>query len=790
MPTACQWFCFSEKFQCNYEYNNRLDTRPTRSMKEAIEYLEKGCSVFLYGNPGEGKTFSAFRIVRHLIENNTVMVERCVLLSKPADIDLVKTADTDLILIDDVFGKHNPDSNRFSAWETEFPTLQSFVGTHKIRLIMCSRKHIYEEYKRRLDGLDIFARKTELSSANLSLDEKREMLIQQLQVYERNIDEVNVDECIAQEVVGFPLCAQQFACDELMFSKKTDYFKKPLKYFLEQNIKTLDDQSFIALLFVFYNGNRMQLADLDITRMSQNARDLLVHVAKLRGVEKPTSVIVRDTKMKIMSLNRSYIKTIDNEVSFFHDTIYEAVAQIHYEEYPDEVLKHCTLDYLFQCLFLEGQNNGDGITVCEADFRPFVERCSYELTEIMNRIMTEERILSANHLNATEKLLNHQLFEHPECRGELLDLIQRDMRKCVNFLQLFFYRHCLIPGDTKQSNNKWLNDETFIKTIMSYTECNHILRADHSCWKCRVKAQLLSSVCCHNNKDLYMFLRTNKIPFNLTCLYWAVINENLDTDFFELLNGEFKDHGELATDEKYLMQVALGMSFKQKSPCIANSLIASGLIPSTVTCYCAVRIGSDQNVHASVLFQPLVKHNPDQPTVHHVLKRIRSDKGATQISCELFAATKYGNQPFRNSNLILHGLKYVRKWAIAEREIEEGTIKCLTKEDFEKWESAMTCCLDVEKDALAESEVLNVQTALSTTQLLIDLTVDGFVDHFTKEQYEIISKRKTHDKSWNPEDAVICTLALIDEDLTINPWMIWLEIEPRDSDKTRFTGYR
>ena len=750
-------------------------------MIEAEEHLGKGYSVFLYGNPGEGKTFSAFRIVKHMIEKNIVALGKCVLLSNPADINIVRKGDIDLILIDDMFGKHNADSTRFSAWETEFSTLQSIVGTRNTRLIMCSRRHIYEEYRRRLDGLDIFSRKTELSSANLSLDEKREMLIQQLQVYERNIDEGNVDECIAQEVVGFPLCAQQFACDELMFSKKTDYFKKPLKYFLEQNIKTLDDQSFIALLFVFYNGNRMQLADLDITRMSQNARDLLVHVAKLRGVEKSTLVIVRDTKMKIMSLNRSYIKTIDNEVSFFHETIYEAVAQIHYEEYPNEVLKHCTLDYLFQCLFLEGQNNGDGITVCEADFRPFAERCSYELTEIMNRIMTED-VQTIKHLSTIKKLLNHQLFEHPECRGELLDLIQRDMRECVKFLELMVYPHYLFLGATKQSNNKWLNDETFIKTIMSYTECNHILRADYSCWKCRVKAELLSSMCYHNNKDLYMFLRTNRIPFNALCVYSAVMNENIDTDFLQLLTGDLKGHGEFATSEKYVVQLALGLSFKQNSPHIANSLISSGIVPSTITCYCAIRIGRDQNVHASVLFQPLLQHNPAQPTIYHVMKRIRSDKGATQFSCELFTATKDGNKPFQNLNLILHGIKFV-----TEREIEEDIGKeILTKEDFEKWETAMTCCLGLEKDALAESEVLNVQTALSTTQLLIDLTVDGFVNQITIEQKEIISKRK---KSWNPEDAVICTLALIDEDLTIKPGKIWLEIEPRDSAKTRFTGY-
>ena len=376
-------FPFPEKFQCNYEYNTRLTTRITNSIVEAIEHLQNAYSVLLYGNPGEGKTFSAFRIVKHLVENNIVAIERCALLSNPVDLAKMKRADIDLILIDDIFGKHNADSIRFSAWETEFTTLQSIVGTRKIRLIMCSRMHIYEKYRKKLDGLDIFSRTTELSSVRLSLDEKREVLVQQLEFYKKNVDEVNVDDCIAQDLVGFPLCAQQFASDDLMFSKKTDYFRKPYKYFLEQNIQTLDDQSFIALLFVFYKGNKMQLADMDITRMSKDTKDLLIHIATLRGVEKSTSLIVRETKEKITSMKRSYIKCIDNEVSFFHDTMYEAVAQILYQEYPTEVIKYCTLDYLFQCVHLKGQYNGEGVAVHESDFRPFVERCSHELTKIL-----------------------------------------------------------------------------------------------------------------------------------------------------------------------------------------------------------------------------------------------------------------------------------------------------------------------------------------------------------------------------------------------------------------------
>ena len=615
----------SEKFQCNYEYNNNLDTKVTDSMDEAIEHLQKAYSVLLYGNPGEGKTFSAFRIVKHLVENSIVTLERCALLSNPNDLSLIKRADIDLILIDDIFGRHNADSNRFSAWEAEFPTLQSIVGTRKIRLIMCSRMHIYEQYRTKLDGLDIFSRTTELSSAKLLPEEKRGMLIQQLKLYKRNVDEVNIDECISHALVGFPLCAQQFACDDLSFSKKTDYFRKPYKYFLEQNIKTLDDQSFIALLFVFYKGNKLQLADLDITRMNKDKQSLLLHIANLRGVEKPTSLIVRETKEKVASMKGSYIKTIDKEVSFFHDTMYEAIAQIHYEEYPAEVIKYCTLDYLCQCVYLEGHKNGEGVTVNEADLRPFVERCSYELTE------EAKGYHKAGwwRIKPIDALLNHRIFQHLNCRRELLRHMQRDIKTFEKFLPLFVWTDLSFPAYSRRFYSKWINDGTFWKEMMPYLDCRHMHKVDYDCLRCRAKAELLSAACYYNWKDVHTFLMSNKIPVGMKSyiLYKAVMNENIDTDFVKYLTAELVNTDDLSIKDNYLMQSALGVALSHSSPRLANALKDSGLVPSSVFCYCAIRIGSHQEIHASVLFQPLLQYNQRQPNVYHVLKRMRSDKG-------------------------------------------------------------------------------------------------------------------------------------------------------------------
>ena len=756
-------------------------------MIEAVGHLQKAYSVLLYGNPGEGKTFSAFRIVKHLVENNIVTLERCALLSNPKDLSLIKRADIDLILIDDMFGRHNADSNRFSAWETEFPTLQSIVGTHKIRLIMCSRMHIYEQYRKKLDGLDIFSRTTELSSAKLSPEEKRGMLIQQLEFYKRNVNEVNVDECISHALVGFPLCARQFACDDLMFSKKTDYFRKPYKYFLEQNIKTLDDQSFIALLFVFYKGNKVQLADLDITRMSKDTQSLLVHIANLRGVEKPTPlIVVRETKEKVASMKGSYIKTIDKEVSFFHDTMYEAIAQIHYDEYPAEVIKYCTLDYLCQCIYLEGHKNGEGVTVNEADLRHFVERCSYELTE---------EVKGSNksgwwRMKTVDDVLDHRIFQHPNCRGELLSHMQTNIKTFENFLALFLRRNLLLPANSRRYYSKWFNDGTFWKKIMPYLDCSHVHKMDYGCLKCRTKAELLSAACHYNWKDVHTFLVSNKVPVGMKSLilHMAVMNENIDTDFVKYLTAELVNTDDLSIQDKYFIQGALGVALSHISPRLTNALTDSGLLPSSVICYCAIRIGSPQEIHASVLFQPLLQYNQRQPNVYHVLKRMKSDKGDENITCELITATKNAQEPFQNADLIIDGIRFMREWAMLARLEQEDESSRLFVKDIQAWEAAMSSFLELKIGENVESEVLKEETALITSLLLKEFTMAGLGFRITTEQLDIITKRDAADKSWNPEDAFIFASALIDEDLSTH--QIWIYMESSDTASTSNLLYR
>ena len=73
------------------------------------------------------------------------------------------------------------------------------MGNHDVRVIIATRKHIYLECKHVLEEIDAFDRAVELSSKELSSDEKKQILISQLNYYSRNVDDVNIEKCIAQK---------------------------------------------------------------------------------------------------------------------------------------------------------------------------------------------------------------------------------------------------------------------------------------------------------------------------------------------------------------------------------------------------------------------------------------------------------------------------------------------------------------------------------------------------------------------------------------------------------------
>ncbi|MEW8543126.1 MAG: hypothetical protein AB2693_06285, partial [Candidatus Thiodiazotropha sp.] len=591
-------------------------------MKKALYYLKDNHSVVMCGRPGEGKTTSGFRIVKSLIDEKQVSLDKCVMLFGPEDLNEILTTNVDLLFIDDMFGKHNAEESKFAGWSKFFETLQAIVGNRKIKIIMTSRMHIFLEYKSKLMGLDVFSRTIELSSTDLSSSEKEEILLAQLTAHRRDVTSVNIRECISMQsqhesCVGFPLSAHYFAAEETLFSKKEYYFSKPYTHCLEQNIQNLDENSLIALLYVFYKENKLKVTDLDITKMDNNSEKLLLHIGKLIGVEKSAAAIVRRTRQKVNHFKNSYLKYVNKSFSFLHDTMYETIALIHGKEYPSEVIKHCTVDFLCQCIRLENEGSDGILHIEEEEYLALAERCIEEVIRQKNG----------------QRLSNHQMFTNHEFVEELLGAVTETDETFHDFLNTglsFMYvgNHGFLYHIIANECQK----DILFKRLLPALRCDHFCGKADSCWKCSVKSEALAGACSANNPAIYADLKSAGAEIRTVCLYKAVENGNIDAGFVRIIIEDLKLAKKFIPDDQ-ILQYCLGLAVQHDTRTVFNILKDSGLNPANFDLLYYVVKAGDEEVLSSVL-KDLVSQNKwisDYMTVSRALtEAIVTDKERLQ----------------------------------------------------------------------------------------------------------------------------------------------------------------
>lgn len=560
----------------------------------------------------EGKTTAAFIIAKSLAADKAISLDRCAVLIESTDLKDLRSTDVDLLLIEDIFGKHNAESGKFRDWSLYFQTLQSFVETRKVKIIITSRLHIFLEYKNKLSGLPIFSRSVELNSVDLTNREKEDILKAQLNAYDRDIDDVDIQDCLSKfnSNSGFPMCAHQFAANTDLYLMKSNFFRKPYKYYLEQNIHNLDEQSFMTLLFVFYKHNQLTSAVLDITKIDKMSENLFLHIAKLRGLDISLTKVVRDTRQKVNWLKGSYLKITGKTISFLHDTIYETVALIHSEEYPSEVIAYCTIDFLCQCIAVDGDIKEGIMVVNEDEFGCLAERFISEVIKCNHGKRLSAHPFLGNQQFAKE--LISTLSENPDTLHKFLSI---NLSFMYNGIHAFLY-HAVLDQTS----------DVFLGEVLSQLDCNHRGEMTETCWKCSVRSEALAAVCGANRQDLYQALLNKGATVQTLCLYKAVENHDINPDFVKRIYSDLKNCQKFISD-KELLQFCLGMSSCNKDNRVFKILTDSGLKPTSELVYYIVK--KDDSSLLSSTIEQLEKNGtwkPDTMSVSRALVEAHMQK--------------------------------------------------------------------------------------------------------------------------------------------------------------------
>ena len=298
-------------------------------MSQALKCLEDTNVVALTGRAGEGKSTTAFHLAKILSSKDAIKLDRCVMLLDPNDLKHFMLSEVDFIVIDDIFGKHS--ATNLAEWEKYFETLISFVqSSRKIKLITCSRKHILIELSDKLAGIPLFSKQVELDSAELTKDEKRNILKAKLLEHSRYMNEKEIEECINQKEsnAGFPMIAAQFAADDSLFASRFKYFAAPINYYLEQNLRSLDFHSFAALVVLMRSGNSVTADEFNTFASQESTKSVLVKIARRFGINEIPIILAQEFWKRFQYLNGTYVRVVGDTITFLSDIVADATKQL------------------------------------------------------------------------------------------------------------------------------------------------------------------------------------------------------------------------------------------------------------------------------------------------------------------------------------------------------------------------------------------------------------------------------------------------------------------------------
>ena len=575
-------------------------------MKEALEYLISSYSVVIYGGAGEGKTVCAYRLVKKLIDQGLISLDKCALICEPGDIRDMKVDNVDLILIDNMFGKYNADQTKLLNWRNYFDTLESFTLSRKVRVIVASRMHILLEYNNELSSYKVFANKVQLHSAQLTKLEKREILECQLKCFGRNMEEQEKENCISQHTseFGFPLCCQLFASDEKVPYLKAEFFKPSFKTFLDSSLKVLDTNSLITLIYVFCACNRLKRKDLNITTISEASKNMLKQISEQFGTNTTVENLVKTTRNNIESLKGSYLKEINGSITFLHETIYEAIARYMLQECPTELIDKCTVDFLCQCVRLGAAQNDTEIVIEIDDMESLAKRCIQEVIYERN----------------AEKIAMHPAFKD----SVFVDKMFKQLLKSEEFLRDFFsvgvtLKSAGIHGFLYHILSQEETNEVFFEKAYQHLICRHSCEYDDACWKCQVKEESLAAVCSSNKLEIYTQLADDDVHVTAFCLFKAVENPRVHPELVLRIIEDLKNCNRFILDEGYI-QMTFGLSMRHRDDTVFQILKSNGLRSTVHFLYFAVQKG-DASLLSSVI-QELIKEKRWKADNYYVSRAI------------------------------------------------------------------------------------------------------------------------------------------------------------------------
>lgn len=486
----------------------------TTQFNEAKSILEREGCVTISGKPGEGKTLAAYRLIESIGTQG-----RSVCLYEPSHWDHVDTNEVDIILLDDIFGKHQLDLGKLESWRPVLEVLEAYVHAGKLKVILTSRQNVLAQAKNNLRELSVVKHRTELSSSELTTAERIRMLDTLLEFNQRDKSEINVKKCcdVYKAEIGFPYCAFLFATDKSLFDRGDRFFRRPYQFFKE-TLGALSKEIKASLLFLFYARGQCSDKDLkssikkkDSVKINEN-EDILSRISDLIGIndQEMSLSVVRTT---LEDLSSMYVTHLNKTVSFSHNVVYECVALIHGERYPEEVIENCTWNFITGCVVTTKKEDEAKLTIDSDVYESLSTRFLQE-TLGTNTDMSRFYDIRSHKVMQTH-VFCARFFEILFTRSELRQFLTKEMNENQHG---FLYKYLTSKSE----------DETayLLEEAIPYLKCTCMVENVTQCWKCHVKNDAARGACFGGDKSSYSLLLQEGITVRPRSIHDACTGEN------------------------------------------------------------------------------------------------------------------------------------------------------------------------------------------------------------------------------------------------------------------------
>lgn len=354
-------------FKTRYETMNAYFVE-TESYLHAEETFSKKGIVIFSGPPGCGKTMAAGHLILKLLEQDMRLTFRKI--SKWKQLSYIEKDEKSLVFIDNVFLSGTMDSNFKNWWYMLNKIHKEYLlrrgnefGPNRLRIILTAGTNVIKrvcEYMRK--SIPILDEKLLINLNFLTKEEKKDIFLKQVEFAKKNIKKINlhtVDDNFIEEIteskgpIGFPLCANLYACGQKYREQGSIFFSRPIEYLKMQIQKEIegDTKNKVKTLFfvVFFYERQTKRGQNEILNMNNeiHCRQFLENIFTDPD-KKFGPFAFKDMGKEAQSLKLcSFFKDIgERQYSFVHDSVYEAVGTYFCEQSIEKTANYFPLDVI------------------------------------------------------------------------------------------------------------------------------------------------------------------------------------------------------------------------------------------------------------------------------------------------------------------------------------------------------------------------------------------------------------------------------------------------------------